>query len=360
MSYDPATHHPSQWLNTEIKLVDDFFLHVEIHQPSNTAPYKVSLDMRDCTISMVPEEVTRNRKRRWNKKFPICITETSKKVIFFLFSPTSRDKEDWFRRLRQASEGFTSENLMEKLNSFFGYMEDYFPSSSLTSLGKNRRGNRLSPRAFKTTNRILFSKESEEAIDENALGGINISRESGPRVSRHSKRQDSPSMIRKPSSTSLESTLRSNLDRASSKYTSVTSTTFNEAGASREFEHLFRPPKVTEDTLWLNTVAARLCWDIWHDHRWKDWVKSRIQKKLFRLKTPSFMEPLSLTDVELGNDMPVVNRLCGGPHLDLRGLWVYLDVTYEGRFVMTIKTKLKSGKREDEPGQPMSVLKSSR
>ncbi len=80
---------------------------------------------------------------------------------------------------------------------------------------------------------------------------------------------------------------------------------------------------------------------------------------LARVKTPSFMEKLTLTDVDLGTDMPVVNRLCGGPNLDLRGLWVYLDVTYEGCCVLTITTKLKLGKTEEkEEGQQMHIIKS--
>ena len=41
--------------------------------------------------------------------------------------------------------------------------------------------------------------------------------------------------------------------------------------------------------------------------------------------------------------MPMINRLIGGPRLDLQGIWVYLDVTYQGKFVMTIETKMKLG-----------------
>lgn len=78
---------------------------------------------------------------------------------------------------------------------------------------------------------------------------------------------------------------------------------------------------------------------------------TRIQKKLIRTKTPSFMESLRLTDIDVGNDMPMVSRRIGGPRLDLKGIWVYLDVTYRGKFVMTIETKMKLGGKAGEGGQ---------
>ncbi len=88
---------------------------------------------------------------------------------------------------------------------------------------------------------------------------------------------------------------------------------------------------------------------------------TRIQRKLIRVKTPSFMEKLLLTDVQLGNDMPMINHLHDGPKLDLDGVWVFLDVTYRGSFVMTIETKLKLGagrkEAEKERGKELVAIR---
>lgn len=112
------------------------------------------------------------------------------------------------------------------------------------------------------------------------------------------------------------------------------------------------------ETDWINVLAARLCWDVWHEKRWKDWIMCRIQRKLVRIKTPGFLENLELTDIAIGNKMPVVNRLHEGPYVKVDGVWVYLDVTYEGLFVMTIKTKLKlGGSQEEEKGTEMKFMK---
>ncbi len=334
LKYDHTDHNPRQRMKATVKLERDFFLSVKIvHDPGHASPFTACEDLRLCTVTNVPEEVAKNRKRRWNKKFPICIMRKTNSFKIYLFTPTSRDKEDWFRRLRHAVDGHTSADLIQHLEKFFGYMEDYFPSTS-QKLRSQLPPQRPAPPSVARKqqpyrgNRIQFSRETEDSLPEEEM--ISITRETGPRVSRHS--------------------------RINSSAAPPTSSSDRHKSTSSQEEGVF--VSRADDTLWLNAVAARLCWDIWHDQRWKDWVHSRIQKMLARVKTPPFMEQLTLTDVHLGNDMPVINRLCGGPNLDLRGMWVYLDVTYEGCFVMTITTKLKHVREEEEEqGQRMSVIK---
>ena len=339
IKYNHVTHHPRQRMKAHIKLEGDFLLHVKVFpEGPNEAPFRWREDLRQCTVTHVPKDIAIQRKRRWNKKFPICIT---KKVNYktnkvFLFSPTSRAKEDWFRRLRHAADGHTSDHLIKHLSDFFGYMEGYFPTSSsglrdrkphTQSVGRTKR------QQVNKSDRVHFSRDSEDSLlEEDSRESVSITRKMGPHVSRHSRLHTPPPQT------------GTSVDRQSS-------TSSLEQSASI-------PKSIPSDILWLNAVAARMCWDIWHDLRWKDWVMSRIQKKLAKVKTPSFMEQLTLTDVHVGNDMPVVNKLCGGPRLDMQGMWVYLDVTYEGCFVMDIKTRLKLGKKsEGEQGKQMSVIK---
>ena len=163
------------------------------------------------------------------------------------------------------------------------------------------------------------------------------------------------------SRSSVKSCTDSSIGERQSSHTRLASS----SSVDSEFEVISHPPKVTRlsQLWWLNAVAARLCWDIWHEQRWKDWVMTRIQRKLIRVKTPSFMEQLRLTDVSLGNDMPVVQQLRDGPKLDLKGIWVYLDVNYTGNFVMTIETNMRFGKdsQVDEPdGQQMMTITKSK
>jgi hypothetical protein len=54
---------------------------------------------------------------------------------------------------------------------------------------------------------------------------------------------------------------------------------------------------------------------------------------------PYFIEDLIVTELDLGHNVPLAHR-ASRPKLDERGLWVDLDVTYEGTVCLTLETKL--------------------
>ncbi|KAL1485892.1 hypothetical protein MTO96_031672 [Rhipicephalus appendiculatus] len=93
------------------------------------------------------------------------------------------------------------------------------------------------------------------------------------------------------------------------------------------------------DTQWLNMLVGRLFFDVFTQHEWADVVRRRIQKKLNRIKVPFFMEELTVTDIHLGSQLPYVRRTSEAM-VDKRGVWVDMDVTYNGAFYMTLSTKL--------------------
>lgn len=329
----------------ELSLRDDFKFFVQVVNHESVSMLCNYVDIRICKISIEPTEVAQNRKRRWSKKFPIVISCASgpKRFKVYLFSRTARDKEDWFRRLKSASSGVTSLQLIQKQREFFGYMEKYFPQELLKSplrpqkFKKQRSSSHQHPsRSTGTHHRmnntlVQFSKSTEGAesdempsSEDPEIGGVNITQKS-------------------QSSNKLVS--QSRVKGHSSSLSSVDESGFEHVQYPSPLAGRRRTPGCSEgnSNQWLNSLAARLCWDIWHEKRWKDWVKTKIEKKLIRIKTPPFMEQLRLINIDVGNDMPMINQLIGGPRMDLRGIWVYLDVTYRGKFVMTIETKLKLG-----------------
>lgn len=361
------------------------------------------VNIRTCKVSIVPLEVAQNRKRRWSKKFPILITCPSgpRKFKAYLFSPTAREKEDWFRRLRSAANGFTSEQLMDKQKQFFAYMHKYFPSDMLRGISLRPATFRAAPRrrtsghgnTTRSTHHrnmastlVQFSKAADNddyLEDSEPSGGVNITRAKTVQKSKPSSSDYPPMQSSMTSLSSSPSHQGSNFKRDPS----LTRTPPLTDREKDKFEVVDYPPghySITDDNVvrspasslprsvrtgtesspnqWLNSIAARLCWDVWNEQRWKDWVMTRIQKKLIRVKTPSFMEQLRLTNIDIGSDMPMVNQLIGGPRLDLQGIWIYLDVTYQGKFVMTIETKMKLGAKEtrngEEDGKQMTTMTS--
>lgn len=96
---------------------------------------------------------------------------------------------------------------------------------------------------------------------------------------------------------------------------------------------------VKSDTQWLNVLIGRLFYDVFTQQEWADRVRRRMQKKLSRIKVPFFMEELTVTDIHLGSQLPYVRRTSEAV-VDKRGVWVDMDVTYNGAFYMTLSTKL--------------------
>jgi hypothetical protein len=268
--------------------------------------------------------------------------------------------------MKRASNGVTSLQLIEEQKKFFGYMNKYFPPELLDSLrlrppkfNKNHpiphkhvpRSTVAHQRLANTSVQFSKSADNEEAhsSEDTEVGGVNITQKAstvqsgtGQSMSSHGHRAKEHS------------------DVTQSRLPSVDELGFEHVQYPSPLPSQRKVPGYNEarSNQWLNSLAARLCWDIWHEQRWKDWVMSRIKRKLIRVKTPRFMEKLRLTNIDVGNDMPMVNRLIGGPRMDLRGIWVYLDVTYQGKFVMTIETKMKlgGGGNQEEDGKEMTAV----
>ena len=65
---------------------------------------------------------------------------------------------------------------------------------------------------------------------------------------------------------------------------------------------------------------------------------------------PFFIDELTVTDITLGTEMPVIRRM-SRPYLDDRGLWMDMDVTYNGGFQMAVDTKVNLMKlKKASPG----------
>ena len=68
---------------------------------------------------------------------------------------------------------------------------------------------------------------------------------------------------------------------------------------------------------------------------------------LLFLQVPFFIDELTVTDIMLGSEMPVIRRM-SRPYLDDRGLWMDMDVTYNGGFQMSLETKVNLMKLKKE------------
>ncbi|KAH1026194.1 hypothetical protein HUJ05_010750 [Dendroctonus ponderosae] len=91
--------------------------------------------------------------------------------------------------------------------------------------------------------------------------------------------------------------------------------------------------------LWFNALIGRVLFDCVRDASFTKKVQNRIQKKLQTIKLPYFIEEILITELNLGKTPPLILK-SENPILDNRGLWVDLDMSYEGSVVLTLQTKL--------------------
>ncbi|XP_041134300.1 testis-expressed protein 2-like [Polyodon spathula] len=98
---------------------------------------------------------------------------------------------------------------------------------------------------------------------------------------------------------------------------------------------------------WINALIGRILWDFLREKYWADQVACKIQKKLSKIWLPYFMNELTLTGLDMGTSLPQILST-SKPSINHRGLWLDLEVTYNGLLQMTLETKMnlcKLGKK---------------
>ena len=381
LQYDVGTHHRRDRLHCRLKLVNDFELSIQIFDSEGDTVVKRSFNLRNegAKITIVPEDVFQNRKRRWSKKYPIRLEVGG--CEFFLFCNVSRFKQEWFFRLREAANGTTTEKLVRKKHEFFGYMLRYFSNE------RSSQQNSASVTALPTSSTAMKSSFSSQGSHSTTTG-----QRSSRHHAQHRRPRGEEGMVQFSSTAAVsdreEDVTEGSVSISTSHFSgqpphaSITSTI---SSSSSVADYSLRPSSARSlsntssvgpassllsaaagspsllESYWINAVSARIFWDVWHEERWKKWIVSRIERKLVRIKTPRFLDPLQLTDIAIGKSMPVINRLSEGPYLKVDGVWVFFDVEYEGEFVMTIKTRLKLGQwrkgEEEEKGTELKAMK---
>ncbi|XP_061395925.1 uncharacterized protein LOC133331557 [Musca vetustissima] len=91
--------------------------------------------------------------------------------------------------------------------------------------------------------------------------------------------------------------------------------------------------------VWANVLVGRLLFSSLQNEPMLEKLQDILQKKLNSIKLPSFMEDVIIKNIDLGDKPPLLHRV-SQPLLDERGLWLDMDVTYEGLCQITVTTKL--------------------
>ncbi|XP_038676210.1 testis-expressed protein 2 isoform X1 [Scyliorhinus canicula] len=311
-----------------------------------------SCDLADSKVFLVPPGLA--KKRMWNKKYPICIflreaepykfkrsgdrelktdmdteeqrarPEIMRQVstpevllrhpveggenALFLFGRTGREKEEWFRYFLLASRMQSEDG--QNLSRDGGKPDptQNLASSPLGRLvhsnGSSRDSTEDLPPLFKTKDLAGNIRQKIQLDYSTYMSKLTLSDSPSPMLSPEHSTTSSPTKNQMPGD-----------DRVSTE----------------------------TEVSWINAVVGRIFWDFLREKYWADQVACKVQKKLSKIKLPYFMNELTLTELDMGTLLPVVVR-ASSPSVNQKGLWVDLEIVYNGALQMTLETKMNLGK----------------
>ncbi|XP_067858944.1 testis-expressed protein 2 [Heptranchias perlo] len=359
-NYDPETYHPSLTSSVYVTLEGTA---LKLSYPRSNISRRAtfdegkhdvvfishrSCDLADSKVFLVPPGLA--KKRMWNKKYPICIflsepeaykfkcsgdrelkidmdtedqrekpeitrqTPTPEVLLrppgegresaLFLFGRTGREKEEWFRYFLLASR-MQSE---DKQNISRGggkpgltQNRSSSPSGRLAhSNGSSRGSTEDLPSLFKTKDLAGNIKQKILLDYSTYMSKLTVSDSSSPLLSPDHSTTSSPTKNQKAGDVPVGG-----------------------------------EPQVS----WINAVIGRIFWDFLREKYWADQVAYKVQKKLSKIRLPYFMNELTLTELDMGTLLPVVIRT-SSPSVNQKGLWVDLEIAYNGALQMTLETKM--------------------
>ncbi|GJQ83917.1 hypothetical protein Trydic_g19855 [Trypoxylus dichotomus] len=100
-----------------------------------------------------------------------------------------------------------------------------------------------------------------------------------------------------------------------------------------------KQPASAADNAWMNALIARVLFDCTREQTTVQRFKERIQRKLASVRLPHFIQELYCEELNLGNSAPMI-LASGKPFFNDRGLWLELDISYEGLVVLILQTKV--------------------
>ncbi|KAM9209513.1 testis-expressed protein 2 isoform 1-T1 [Dugong dugon] len=367
-SYDPETYHATLTHSVFVRLEGGT---LRLSKPNKNISRRASYnetkpevtyvsqkiyDLSDSKIYLMPKSLA--RKRIWNKKYPICIElgrqddfmskaqtdkETSEEKppaerelagedpkkppqegtrsgqrdqILYLFGRTGREKEEWFRRFILASKLKLE---MKKPPGLSGnkpgvlptHSRHNSPSGHLTHSRSSSKGSVEEIMSQPKQKELVGSVRQKMLLDY----GVYMAR-CVPQENRSP--QKSPVLSAESSPT-----------------------------AGKKLPEAL-PSEKEEQEAWVNALLGRMFWDFLGEKYWSDLVSKKIQMKLSKIKLPYFMNELTLTELDMGVAVPKILQAFK-PYVDHQGLWIDLEMSYNGSFLMTLETKMNLTKLGKEP-----------
>lgn len=323
-------------------------------------------DIANCKVTLLPDGLT--HRRIWSKKYPICIglLPLSRKGVRYRSSgqETVDETVPWLEEERYSAETASvdsddSEEDMksEHLESDLVSHDDFKKPSEMSTLSISSVDTvadedtddefvRVSPPLLDETNLYLFARTDREkeiwyrrfvaavTYTSPSIAEI-VSPES---VSEASGRKESRLLVEKGYLNFMLQLSQRKIPNSSSS-SSPSSSKGKDSKPSSKSNNEEGELLISPDVIWINAFYGRLLYDVLQDPYLLSKIEEKIQRKLSAIRLPFFMEELVIRSIDFGLKVPIVQNVTR-PELNSEGVWVDLNIFYEGGFKMVVDTKL--------------------
>lgn len=319
---------------------------------------------------LFPRTVRNLQKWIWSKKYPIkldfdldfdedtkqCLDEP-KVVSLTLFAKTCREKEEWFRRFKLLVEARMNRNprfsFQSDLTSPKDGLGDYSNEASDQTLGSCSNLDTIStsqsthllsePQHELQTGSTLDNKMAQEESKLSRTRScevINQSDQYSSEINRYANIQ-ADFQFQEPNYDDDSTLTKATAEKFSQ---AIDMMNFFESRPNLDYneyiERIIRSCLDASSTSdWFNALTGRIFFDVFSQKYWSVWFKRKIQRKLYRIRLPYFMETLTLTKIDLGTNAPQFLKVVSHS-FDSFGLSIDFDMAYSGGLTMTFATKL--------------------
>ncbi|CAL5056586.1 unnamed protein product [Urochloa decumbens] len=329
---------------------------------------QATIELLNCTVLAVSASSMPSRK--WAKRYPIKLESKDYEIyngskVCYLYTDTSWEKESWCKALRIAATADKEKlkwhaKLSEKFLNYISLLNSEYPcflKPPVLSGEDHEVMDRTSKADGSSKVRLFLKKLAKKASTKAPLEGKSSS---GSSVQGEKKMLDKLRSYQ--GAPFIEALIGPQEDKLGSSTVQDTVKATAPAAALNHNGQLSALPDVNADdrvadegTLCWNLLSSRLFFDAKMSDEINKVIKTRIQRTLSNMRTPSYVGEITLTDFSLGELPPYVHAMRVLP-LDLNELWAFeVDFEYSGGILLHIETRLEV----QEPELQKDIMKSN-
>ncbi|KAK2585149.1 hypothetical protein KPH14_008655 [Odynerus spinipes] len=363
--YDPQNYHVARTKSVYFRLEGETLRVMETRmripkravwdEPKHKLKFtrRRTYNLAGAKIELLPEGLI--RRRRWSKKYPICITIDKGAVVENVALKDSYHKETHTFKNKKIIEESTDSQVDKKKEKDENKEEEEQIEQEPEDEIDEEEDEDETDEDFIHTRGLKNSSINHSENDENDICKLFIfaradrQKEDWYRrlvAAASHKKRNSISSISDSSSTSQQTVVSEpkvptspspafdrppelSYNAYMSQYLDTVSTPASDID----------PPLSVCEMTWLNCLLGRILFDMHKCPETINLIQDKIQRKLSNIKLPYFMESLLVSDMAIGQRAPIIQD-ASKPIIDERGLWIDLNVLYKGCLTMTIETKL--------------------